>query len=279
MKRCRQYFIPAYGNYYHFISETALGLHNVLHQDKQLEKKDYEFWYKGKYAPIIQLFSRHPVHMVENWAEIPSPTMVLPHFRPKTHEHWLAMRPLGKYLEAMVDPQPETAGITVIKRVHSRKYAEHDDLVRGLAKFGLPIRVAILEKLSFPEQINLMRNTAILLGPHGAGVTNMIFLPKGSAILELYPKGFYCRVFRAMARVFGHLHVDLESANPSVIGRQPPPLVQKYLERVGWPSRKEFFAWKPNRMELGRVLRDVHSFSIDPELVLNRLEQMLSKRA
>ncbi len=278
MKRCRQYFIPAYGNYYHFISETVQGLYHVLEQDKQLQKKDYEFWYKGKYAPIIQMFSRHPVHKVENWSEIPGNTMVLPHFRPKTHQHWLALKPLGKYLEAMVEPQPETAGITVIKRTTTRKYVEHDELVKGLAKFGMPVRVAILEKLSFPEQINLMRNTAILLGPHGAGVTNMIFMPKGSAILELYPKGFYCRVFRAMAKIFGHLHVDLESDNPSVIGRQPSPRVQEYLDRGNWPSRKEFFAWKPDRMELGRVLRDVSSFSIEPELVIKRLERMITRR-
>lgn len=41
------------------------------------------------------------------------------------------------------------------------------------------------EQLSFAEQIQLMRETAIFLGVHGAGMTNMLFLPNGAQVIEL----------------------------------------------------------------------------------------------
>lgn len=44
------------------------------------------------------------------------------------------------------------------------------------------------EDLSFEEQVSLMRHTKLLISIHGAGLTNMMFLPEGAKVLELLPK-------------------------------------------------------------------------------------------
>jgi hypothetical protein len=102
-----------------------------------------------------------------------------------------------------------------------------------------------------------------------------MFMPSPGKIVELYPKGFSDRAFNAMAKAFGHELVEIESSEPGVIGREPSRRVRAFLEARGWPTRKQYFAWKPDRMELGRVLRDVASFSIDPEIVLDQVAKML----
>ena len=40
------------------------------------------------------------------------------------------------------------------------------------------------ETLSFLEQVRLMRETAVLIGVHGAGMTNMLFLQEGMKVVE-----------------------------------------------------------------------------------------------
>jgi len=280
MKRVRnkeapQYFIPEGDNYYHTIVETVMGLYRVLREHGELKSKNCHFWYKGKWAKIFQLFSRHPIHVVEHWAQIPPGTMVLPQLRPMVLPHWVDLRPMGKYIESMIKPRPDTQGITIIKRANNRCYREHEKLVRRLKKLGMPVREAILEALSFEDQINLMRNTRILIGPHGAGMTNMIFLPTGSLIVELYPKGFFGWNMANLAKAFEHHYLDLESENPSEIGRQPTPRVSEFIQTNGWPSRRDFSGWRPDMMELGRVLRDVASFSMDPNEVRYNVVEML----
>lgn len=47
-----------------------------------------------------------------------------------------------------------------------------------------------MEDLSFPEQVRMMRETHILLAPHGAGLTNMLFCPAGSHVVEMADPGF-----------------------------------------------------------------------------------------
>jgi hypothetical protein len=46
------------------------------------------------------------------------------------------------------------------------------------------------EQLSFLEQINLMRETTVFLGVHGAGMTNMLFLQDGAKVVELLNEGY-----------------------------------------------------------------------------------------
>jgi hypothetical protein len=61
-----------------------------------------------------------------------------------------------------------------------------------------------LEDLPFEAQVALMRETAVLLAPHGAGLTNMLFCPPGTQVIEIADLGFPNPNFYALASALGH---------------------------------------------------------------------------
>ncbi len=62
-----------------------------------------------------------------------------------------------------------------------------------------------MEELSFSDQIRLMRGTKFVVGMHGAGLTNMLFMESGSTVLEIFdPKGYFNPCFFRLACDLGH---------------------------------------------------------------------------
>lgn len=61
---------------------------------------------------------------------------------------------------------------------------EVEAVVRGT---GLPYEyVGSLGRKSFTDQVTIMSQTGILIGPHGAGLANSIFLPAHAVVVELF---------------------------------------------------------------------------------------------
>lgn len=57
-----------------------------------------------------------------------------------------------------------------------------DEVTETLEEFGF--KKVIAEHLSYDEQLDLFSKTKYLVGPHGAGLTNMIFMKDGTNVLE-----------------------------------------------------------------------------------------------
>lgn len=76
-------------------------------------------------------------------------------------------------------------GMVYISRANQnkRRIVNETCLIRSIHSLGYNVKLT--EELSFAEQVNLMQNTIMLLGPHGAGLTNMIFMPAGSTVIEI----------------------------------------------------------------------------------------------
>ncbi|KAJ6811956.1 uncharacterized protein M6B38_151550 [Iris pallida] len=55
---------------------------------------------------------------------------------------------------------------------------------------GCAMRIERTNNLTFCDQVKLMAETDILATPHGAQLTNMLFMDKNSSVLEFFPKGF-----------------------------------------------------------------------------------------
>lgn len=64
-------------------------------------------------------------------------------------------------------------------------------------------RVA-MEDLTFEAQVELMRETRVLVAPHGAGLTNMVFCAPGTQIVEIADLSFPNPNFYALASALGH---------------------------------------------------------------------------
>lgn len=61
-----------------------------------------------------------------------------------------------------------------------------------------------MEELTFAEQVGLMRETAVLFAPHGAGLTNMLFCPPGAHVIEIADLSFPNPNFYALASAMRH---------------------------------------------------------------------------
>lgn len=64
-----------------------------------------------------------------------------------------------------------------------RRILNEGDVLQTFVSFGFEI--VEFEKLAWAEQVSLTSSTKILAGVHGAGLTNMIFMPPHSTVFEL----------------------------------------------------------------------------------------------
>lgn len=104
----------------------------------------------------------------------------------------------------------------------SRDLAWEDDLLAQLPKFE---RVE-LAGLPPAEQMRFLRNAAVVAGPHGAGLANLVFCPPGAAIIELHPDRDR-PVFARLATAAGGRH-----AWAVVNFAQPPPNLETLASAI-----------------------------------------------
>jgi len=111
---------------------------------------------------------------------------------------------IRKVQEAYADPAVEAHRRVYISRARAsrRRLANEDAVWPIFSRRGFE-RV-FMEDLPFEAQVRLMRETAVLAAPHGAGLTNMIFCAEGTRIVEIADLGFPNPNFYALASALGH---------------------------------------------------------------------------
>lgn len=88
------------------------------------------------------------------------------------------------------------------KKANCRRVINEKELNESLAKRGF--QSYVLEDLDFPTQVKLFSGAEIVVAPHGAGLTNMIF-SKNPIILEFFgePPSYF---FYTLSKGFGFKH-------------------------------------------------------------------------
>ncbi len=66
------------------------------------------------------------------------------------------------------------------------------------------LKTVKLEDYTFAEQIQLFRNTKVLIGAHGNGLTHELFLPNESLVVEIFPEGAFTMDYQYFAELAGH---------------------------------------------------------------------------
>lgn len=89
------------------------------------------------------------------------------------------------------------------KKAPIRHIENEEQIFPILEKYGFEI--FHFENLTFLEQVKLMSECKTLVGPHGAGFVNMMFMPKNGSVMEIHPmddKVMNC--FFTLASAMGH---------------------------------------------------------------------------
>lgn len=80
-----------------------------------------------------------------------------------------------------------------------RRILNEDEIASFLSKEGFEIICP--GSLSFEKQVEIFKNANVIVAPHGAGLTNIVFSPRGSWIIELFPEDYINGCYWALANV------------------------------------------------------------------------------
>lgn len=69
------------------------------------------------------------------------------------------------------------------KAAGTRHIANEDELSPIMAEYG--VEMVDMAELDFVEQVRLLSRCHLLISPHGAGLTNAIFMPPESTVIEV----------------------------------------------------------------------------------------------
>lgn len=109
--------------------------------------------------------------------------------------------------------------VTFVDRRSHRRLRNQTALFRALELRHpqITIRLVDFAAISFAQQLRVARETDILVGVHGAGLTHTMFMREGAgAIVEMQPEGLEHRGFRILANMRGltYFHVHAFSVLP-----------------------------------------------------------------
>lgn len=78
----------------------------------------------------------------------------------------------------------------------------------------LDIRLRFFEGMTLSEQVAVMQATDVLVGAHGAGLSNALFMRTNSSLVELAPFAYYATVFEELALMQASLRYSRFVAKP-----------------------------------------------------------------
>ena len=89
-------------------------------------------------------------------------------------------------LQTMFSATNELTNTWMRARLHAQVLS-NPDAVKSAIESALPgkrVEMVAMSDLTFDQQMHLMQRTRVLVGPHGAGLAMLMYLPKGAGIVE-----------------------------------------------------------------------------------------------
>ena len=108
--------------------------------------------------------------------------------------------------------------IWISRKDASKRYlVNEDEILSSLS--GLAFSSVCLAGKTLSQQISLFAGASILVSIHGNGLTNMIWLPPGSPVIEIRRRGDYTNnCYYSLAQALGHRYYFLEADDASGTG-------------------------------------------------------------
>lgn len=108
-------------------------------------------------------------------------------------------------------PSPPRLNVSIVVRRNSRRLMGLDghlfDAAKSKFSHKADIRLVDFEGKPFREQIEIARDTDVLVGMHGAGFTHVMFMEEGrGALVEIQPDRLCHSGFRNLAKMTGQLY-------------------------------------------------------------------------
>jgi hypothetical protein len=109
----------------------------------------------------------------------------------------------SRYYPSRLRARKHRIFISRAESYNNRNIINEAELLELLNKFGF--KKYILEKMSVTEQIELFYDAEVVVAPHGAGLSNLVF-SENVKVLELFPYPFVVPYFYYLAKSMGHTY-------------------------------------------------------------------------
>ncbi|KAK1661160.1 hypothetical protein QYE76_049319 [Lolium multiflorum] len=269
------------GNYFHAYTDVILPLFLTAKQyggEVLFLVSDFQMWWLGKFMPIFKSLSNYDLvdlaadngtrcfRHVQIGLTCHSDFSIDPRRAPNGYsmvDFTKFMRttynlPRGLAIPANANTRPR---LLIIARARTRRFVNADEIVRAAKKVGFEVVVSegTHEIAPFAEEAN---SCDAMLGVHGAGLTNMVFLPTRGVVIQVVPLGgleFVAGYFRSPSRDMGLQYFEYRIArNESTLTDQYPPDHPIFtdpdgVKSKGWDSLKEAYLDKQDvRLDMRR---------------------------
>lgn len=131
-------------------------------------------------------------------------TLYFPSFWPSAGFSPSPVKWIRKHLKKHVHQKKKTALLLSRADQDGRRNLDNeDDVLMLLQKMGLSVTRVVGAGLTFAQQIKLAEENAIIIGPHGAAMTNCVF-GSNAAVIELVPQEYQTYCFQYLAKWAGN---------------------------------------------------------------------------
>ncbi|XP_074310498.1 beta-1,2-xylosyltransferease XAX1-like [Silene latifolia] len=169
---------------------------------------------------------------------------------------------------------PSKPIVVLISREGSRMLLNENEIVNMMVELGFEVRIVIPSDMSDLETFSSLVNSChVLVGVHGAGIVNEVFLPKGALVVEIIPIGlewqstnYYAKPASRMGLKYLKYHVGLgeSSLNGSYSPDDPVIIDPSSIYAKGYLVAKAIYLDGQNlRLNVTNKFRDTMSYALD----------------
>ncbi|WP_020592148.1 glycosyltransferase family 61 protein [Kiloniella laminariae] len=178
-------------NYYHWLTDTIPRLYLAREQGVNAQLYLPKICLKPKFIPesLKLLGEEQPLYISQSIASIRFGKLFLPTYAGEVgNNHGPTIRAVAeKFRRSWSKSSPPKRRVYISRKLAPNRLVQNEDeILPVLEKFGF--EAISFETLSFTEQVELAASCEMIVGPHGAGMTNIMFMPEGGKVIELHPQ-------------------------------------------------------------------------------------------
>lgn len=187
-------------NYFHWLFEVIPRIHLLKESGLKIEKY---------YVPGDRAFQTETLRLVgiatsdaiepSESAHLRCNEVIVPTRMPGISACAVAFLRQEFLRESVIGPQPLRRRRLYISRATApgRRVRNEEVLSVELTRMGF--EVAVLEKLSVAQQVRLFHEAAVVIGPHGAGMSNLVFCQAQTLVIEMFAPEYVNAVYGQLA--------------------------------------------------------------------------------
>ena len=195
--------------YFHWLYDVLPGLHLIQKSGFSWDEIDY-FVINADYptyqketlvklgVPLSKIMVSMTHHHIQaNKIIVPSPNLM---YKNVITPQWVC-----NFLRSAFIP-PNIGNLTPGRRIYlSREKASYRNVINQDKLFQclkpLNFESVVLETLSFSEQVELMATASVVIAPHGAGLSNIVFCQPRTKIIELFHPDYVPIYYRVISNL------------------------------------------------------------------------------